>query len=177
MARADGHLSEVPWQSLPVIADSKPRHLITLVDSAMGLLERRPSSADDSARRLLLLGDVDYGRPTDSRPATEILQPLHGTSIELGAIKAIAQKRGLSAVELTGAGATKTAIVNALPASIVHLATPACFGRRVSGRGRWRSVRGSFWLQSFVVKRRPLQPRAPIVVVRPRNRCSSGRRC
>lgn len=137
----DGELSRIPLQLLPETDGEHESPLIAQLDSPTELFKIRATQAGtlpaNGSKRpmLLLLGNVDFDSQKGFPPHCGNLerQPftfkeLPGTLRELREIKEIGARQGFPTVVLSGAQATKDALLAQLPlASYVHLAAHGFF--------------------------------------------------
>lgn len=123
----DGSLTFAPWYALP----GKQPGTFVIDDIAVGTvlhgqqigeLLDRPAV---EGHRLLLAGDIDYGKPAVGEPAR--WKELTGTGEEVTAIEELWKSRG-PVVRLAGRDATKTVLQTAfVDARYIHLATHGAF--------------------------------------------------
>ena len=133
----DGRLTQAPWQALSIIdAGRGEAPAITVVDGG-DTIRRRQAPATPAPERMLIAGDADYGSAAQPRFAR-----LHGTADEIKTVTGLARAHRWETTILTGRGVTAPALLKALPARIVHVAThgefrPARFRPPLLAVGPW----------------------------------------
>jgi CHAT domain-containing protein/tetratricopeptide (TPR) repeat protein len=140
----DGRLHRVPWAGLPdPTAEGKfliERFAFVAVGYAQQLLQPAEPEAS-GAKRLLLVGDVDFGQRSGEPPTWERLP---GTRAEIDRIAELAKGR-FKIRRLAEGEATKAAVLADLPQSNwIHLATHGSFlnlpDSSAPGTDAWRDL-------------------------------------
>ncbi len=136
----DAELSRMPWNLLAEYGDSDSDIHISQVDSCRELFALRCCADKRSDRAavpaVLVAGGIDFnagvkmaaGAAVSNKQPLFRLELLPGSLIEADDVAALAEKEHFRVLRLSGAGATKAAIVATLPAvEFAHLSTHGFF--------------------------------------------------